>query len=182
MNSTSPIFKTFFYLLAFGGRSPLLDSIESASSNYSSLIFSDKELPGTSLNKVDCPAMKKTPRNLSQLLSPLVVLPQLGAASYKTGFTTTTLLRTQSSLFALVITLSDGKELWGLSEPFSIVSKEGVSSLREPRPLWRQTGRRKISAAVKELLWGSGPTQTHNTYKKTNIKVLISGIKTTVNT
>ena len=123
MNSTKPVLKTFFYPLAFGGRSPLLDSIESASLNHSSLIFlGDKELPGAPLNKVDCPCNekikliapnyeKKTSRNLSQLLSPLVVLPQLGAASYKTGFTTTTLLRMQSSLFALVITLSDGKEL-----------------------------------------------------------------------
>ena len=60
MNSTSPIFKTFFYLLAFGGRSPLLDSIESASLNHSSLIFlGDKELPGAPLNKVDCPYNEK---------------------------------------------------------------------------------------------------------------------------
>ena len=60
MNSTSPIFKT----LAFGGRSPpLLDSIESASSNYSYLIFSgDKELPGTS-NKVD--------KRLIKLIAPM---------------------------------------------------------------------------------------------------------------
>ena len=60
MNSTKPVLKTFFYPLAFGGRSPLLDSIESASSNYSSLIFlGDKELPDTPIDKVDCPYENK---------------------------------------------------------------------------------------------------------------------------
>ena len=73
MNSTSPIskalsrhelykasFKDILFPLAFGGRSPLLDSIESASSNYSPRIFlGDEELPGTPLNKVDCPYNEK---------------------------------------------------------------------------------------------------------------------------
>ena len=81
MNSTSPIskalsrhelykasFKDILYQLAFGGRSPLLDSIESASLNHSSLIFlGDKELPGAPLNKVDCPCNEKI-----ELIAPMM--------------------------------------------------------------------------------------------------------------
>ena len=53
MNPTSPIFKTFFQPLAFGGRSVRQFKL------FLPHILVDKKLPGTPLNKVDCSNYEK---------------------------------------------------------------------------------------------------------------------------